>query len=43
VDGNLIAIADQQGGIKRGFVAWDQGSGGPYVYLNGEEFWPKKR
>lgn len=42
LDGHLIAIADGQGGIRRGFIAEDRGTGGPYIYLNGDLFWPKR-
>jgi hypothetical protein len=42
LDGHLIAIADAEGGIRRGFIAEDRGKGGPYVYLNGDLFWPKR-
>jgi hypothetical protein len=43
VDGHLIAIADAQGRVHRGFIAEDKGDGGPFIYLNGELFWPKRR
>lgn len=43
LDGHMIAIADAQGGIRRGFIAEDKGKGGPYVYLNGDLFWPKRQ
>ncbi|WP_161389662.1 hypothetical protein [Croceibacterium xixiisoli] len=42
LDGHLIAIADAQGGIRRGFIAEDRGTGGPYIYLNGDLFWPRR-
>ena len=42
LDGYLIAIAGEDGIIRRGFIAGDRESSGFYIYLNGDLYWERE-
>ena len=41
LDGYLIAIADADGNVSRGFIAGDREESGFYIYLNGDLYWER--